>query len=252
MTVKEHYDNHLGNFYSWMMGDFDSKKEEFKKLLIENGILPQTNKVAVDLGAGHGLQSIPLAELGFKILAVDFNQQLINELKANSNGLAITTKIADIRDLNTFLKDRSALIVCCEDTISHLDNKKEIEKIIEDISNSLINGGKVILSFRDYSVSLTNTNRFIPVKSDETKILTCILEYENEFVNVTDLLHEKTNEGWIQKASSYKKVRIMTHEIVEFLQKKNFQIDFNDIINGLTTIIATKTGQSKESFSGIE
>ncbi len=24
MPVKEHYDNHLGNFYSWMAGDFNT------------------------------------------------------------------------------------------------------------------------------------------------------------------------------------------------------------------------------------
>jgi hypothetical protein len=27
MTVKEHYDQHLGRFYSWMTGDFLNKSE---------------------------------------------------------------------------------------------------------------------------------------------------------------------------------------------------------------------------------
>jgi SAM-dependent methyltransferase len=240
MTVKEHYDKHLANFYSWMTGNVDRKKQEFKKFLTDKGINPQTNKIAIDLGAGHGLQSIPLAESGFQVLAVDFNQQLLNELKANANGLPITTKIADIRNVNHFLKDKAALIVCCGDTLSHLDNKPEIEKFMADISNSLENGGKLILSFRDYSKKLTGTNRFIPVKSDDTKILTCILDYENEFVNVTDLLHEKTNDGWIQKVSSYRKVRLLPNEIEELLQKNNFEIEFNELVNGLTTMIATK------------
>lgn len=248
MTVKEHYDKHLANFYSWMTGNFDSKKQEFKKFIINNGIKPQTNKIAIDLGAGHGLQSIPLAESGFQVLAVDFNQQLIDELKANSNGLTITAKTADIRNVNDFLKDKSELIVCCGDTLSHLDNKNEIGKFIADISKSLENGGKLILSFRDYSNILTGTNRFIPVKSDETKILTCILDYENEFVNVTDLLHEKTNDGWIQKVSSYKKVRLLTNEIEELLRKNNFEIEFNEIVNRLTTIIAIKNDGKKNGI----
>ena len=29
MTVKEHYDNHLANFYSWMTGDFETIQIEF-------------------------------------------------------------------------------------------------------------------------------------------------------------------------------------------------------------------------------
>ncbi|MEO5947547.1 MAG: methyltransferase domain-containing protein [Chitinophagaceae bacterium] len=240
MTVKEHYENHLGNFYSWMTGNFDSKKQEFKKFFIDNGVIPQTNKIAIDLGAGHGLQSIPLAELGFQVLAVDFNQQLIDELKANSNELTITVKIDDIKNVSNFFTVKPDLIVCCGDTLSHLDNKSEIEKFITDISNSLEKNGKLILSFRDYSNELTGRNRFIPVKSDETKILTCILDYENDFVNVTDLLYEKTNDGWVQKISSYKKVRLITKEIIELLQKNNLKIEFNDIVNRLTTIIALK------------
>ena len=28
MNVKKHYDNHLGNFYSWVIGDFQSKSNE--------------------------------------------------------------------------------------------------------------------------------------------------------------------------------------------------------------------------------
>lgn len=122
MTVKEHYDHHLANFYSWMTGDFEIKKQEFKKFTNDNCIKPQTNGTAIDLGAGHGLQSIPLAEIGFQVLAVDFNQQLLDELKVNSKGLKITTKTADIRYVNDFINDKSELIVCCGDTLSHLDN----------------------------------------------------------------------------------------------------------------------------------
>jgi hypothetical protein len=28
MTAKEHYDNHLDNFYSWMVGEFTTKQQE--------------------------------------------------------------------------------------------------------------------------------------------------------------------------------------------------------------------------------
>jgi hypothetical protein len=31
MTVKEHYDNHLGKYYSWMAGDFTEKRVEHQQ-----------------------------------------------------------------------------------------------------------------------------------------------------------------------------------------------------------------------------
>jgi 2-polyprenyl-3-methyl-5-hydroxy-6-metoxy-1,4-benzoquinol methylase len=36
--------------------------------------------LAIDLGCGHGLQSISLANLGFCVKAVDFNTQLLHHL----------------------------------------------------------------------------------------------------------------------------------------------------------------------------
>jgi ubiquinone/menaquinone biosynthesis C-methylase UbiE len=240
MTVKEHYDNYLGNIYSWSVGDFDKKKEEFKQFLIDNGIKPLRNKFAIDLGAGHGIQSVSLAELGFQVLAVDFNQQLIDELKVNTENLTIDIIKDDIRNIAQFATGAPELITCCSDTLLHLDNKDQIKVLISDISNSLCAKGKLILSFRDYSYALKDTKRFIPVKSDETKILTCILDFEDEFVNVTDLLYEKINGVWMQKVSSYKKVRMVPSEILKLLEINNFKIEFNNSFNGMTTIIAVK------------
>lgn len=239
MTVKEHYDNHLGHFYSWMMGDFQTKSNEFRNFLNENQIKPSSNKIAIDLGAGHGLQSIPLAETGFQVLAVDFNQQLLDELKENAKGLKIDVINNDIKKVEHFANNPE-LIVCCGDTLSHLNNKTEIKTFIADIAKALDLNGKLILSFRDYSNKLTETERFIPVKSDSNKILTCILDYEDEFVNVTDLLHEKTNGVWKQKVSTYKKVRLLTNEIVDDIEATGIKIVFNQPVNRLTTIIASK------------
>ncbi len=239
MTAKEHYENHLGHFYSWMAGDFQLKCNEFRNLLTENSILPSSNKLAFDLGAGHGLQSIPLAELGFKVLAIDFNQHLLNELEVNAKDLNIRTINDDIRHARNF-RDRPELIVCCGDTLSHLNDKTEIKTLLSLISNSLGEKGKLILSFRDYSNKLTGTDRFIPVKCDENKILTCILDYDDEFVSVTDLLHEKVNNEWQQKISSYKKIRLLTTEIVAYLEEVEMTIIFNKFINRMVTIIAVK------------
>jgi hypothetical protein len=87
---------------------------------------------------------------------------------------------------------------------------------------------------------LTGSERFIPVRSDNNKILTCILDYEDEVVNVTDLFHEKINDVWIQKVSTYKKVRLLTYEIISYLEENNMTINFNHIVNKMTTIIAIK------------
>lgn len=240
MTVKEHYDKHLGNFYSWMAGDLETKQKEFQTFLQENGLLPTTTKVTIDLGAGHGIQSVPLAKLGFKVTAVDFNKQLLEELKVNAKGLNIELLNDDIQKVKQFEDKEPELIICCGDTLTHLDSITDIKEFLRDISSTLIKGGRLLLSFRDYSNELNGDDRFIPVKGDETKILTCILDYGKETVRVTDLLHEKTESGWKQKVSSYNKVRVSTNEIVRLLESNGMEIQFNQLVNRLTTIIAIK------------
>jgi ubiquinone/menaquinone biosynthesis C-methylase UbiE len=240
MTVKEHYNTHLANFYSWMTGDFETKQQEFRIFLKDNAIIPSSTKKAIDLGAGHGLQSVPLAKLGFKVVAVDFNKQLLNELRRNANGLDIKILQEDLKNIKQFADKEIELIVCCGDTLSHLDNKKEIENLLTDISATLKSGGKTLLSFRDYATELMGDQRFIPVKSDDTRILTCVLEYDNEVVRVTDLLNEKTDTGWKQKVSSYNKVRVLTNDIVKILEANKMEIQLNQVINRMSTIIAVK------------
>jgi 2-polyprenyl-3-methyl-5-hydroxy-6-metoxy-1,4-benzoquinol methylase len=107
MYVKEHYDSHLAYFYSWMAGDFDEKQKEHQQFLTDQGINPQSSKIAIDLGAGHGIQSVSLAKLGFKVKAIDFNRRLLDELTNNGAGLDIEVIEDNIRNHYCPVKTRN-------------------------------------------------------------------------------------------------------------------------------------------------
>lgn len=241
MKTKEHYDNHLGNFYSWMIGDFNTRTSEQYVYFKSHSILPHENKCAIDLGCGNGIQSYALAKLGFNVIAIDFNQQLLSDLNERIDNLPITIHETDILNFEDRIENQVELICCMGDTISHFNSIDEIRKIISKIYLKLTVMGKVVLSFRDYSVALNNENRFIPVKSDDHQILTCFLEYSDDNVTVTDLLYANENGKWIQKVSSYQKVRISESKIKEILSAQGFKIESCEIINRLVYIIASKT-----------
>nr|NQU93164.1 methyltransferase domain-containing protein [Bacteroidota bacterium] len=240
MTVKEHYDNHLGNFYSWYTGDFDKNRDSFKAFCIDSDIKPNDSRCAIDLGAGNGIQTIALTDLGFKVKAIDFNKQLIDELKSKIGNLPIEVFIDDIKNVGIYSTPKPELIVCCGDTLTHLDSFAEVEKLIMDSFDILIPNGRLILTFRDYSTELTDTNRFIPVKSDSQRILTCFIEYFADKLRVTDLLHEFENDKWIQKASSYYKTRISRDLVLGYLIASGFKIKFDNVANRMITIIGQK------------
>ncbi|MCE5345751.1 MAG: class I SAM-dependent methyltransferase [Bacteroidales bacterium] len=239
MTTKEHYDKHLANFYSWMAGDFDNAKNLFKEFCINNKIKPFANKLAIDLGAGNGIQSVALAELGYRVTAIDFNEQLLSELSNKTGNLRIKTINSDIRNLKLF-NIQPELIVCCGDTLTHLESITEAKQLIADASEILCLNGKIMLSFRDYSLELEDTQRFIPVKSDATRLLTCVLEYFEDKVRVTDLLNEYDDGQWKQKVSSYLKIRISKETVTKLLENLGLKIKYNQTEKGIINLIAQK------------
>lgn len=242
MSIKSHYENHLAHFYAWMVGDLRPKIVAFESLLKEEGIVPLSSKKAVDLGAGHGIQSLAMHNLGFEVTAVDFNQQLLNELNQHPNGKEIITVLEDIRKVQRFDSLQPELITCCGDTLTHLEGQAEVDELISNATEILTEHGHLILSFRDYSKALSDAQRFISVKSSPDRILTCILEYFPEKVKVSDLLHELKDGQWVQSVSSYEKVRIDPNDLMATIEKHQLIIKKHEVIHGMHTIIAQKMG----------
>jgi hypothetical protein len=247
MTVREHYDNHLGNFYAWMVGDFAGRQQAFQDFLVDHQIVPVSTGIALDLGAGHGLQAVSLARQGFAVTAIDFTDQLLQALAHNTQGLTVGIVKEDLRQVHRFAHLQPELIICWGDTLTHLDSCDDITTLLQSACSMLGPGGLLMLSFRDYSTPLTGDSRFIPVKSDDTRILTCVLDYEPETVRVTDLLHTKTTEGWQQQVSSYQKVRISPAEVVAALEGNQMAIRLHETIHRMATIIAVKLGVTNNS-----
>ena len=240
MDAKRHYDTHLGNFYSWMAGEFGTQQAELQDFFERNGIRPNSTRVAIDLGAGHGLQSVSLAKLGFSVKAVDFNGQLLAELNQHKRDLDVDIIRADVLDFASYWAFQPELIVCMGDTITHLPSTGDLERLLNFCGDRLAHRGKLVLSFRELTAELIDEQRFIPVRSDEKRILTCFLEYFPEFVRVTDILHEKEGGSWKQKVSSYAKLRLSEKHLVEMLGTAKLNLVKTETTNGMTFLIADK------------
>jgi SAM-dependent methyltransferase len=246
MNAKNHYDQHLGNFYSWMVGDFDEKQKQQEDFFLRNDIKPVSRKVAFDLGAGNGLQAISLAKLGFAVKAIDFNAQLLNELTSRKSNLNIEI-IND--DILTYLQRSSyqaELMICMGDTITHLESIDRVALLVQQMSSHLEPGGKIVVSFRDLTKELQGDERFIPVKNDDSRILTCFLEYFPDRVMVHDILHEKQGGKWIQKVGYYPKLRLDVALLTDLLQKNDIQLLTSEIVNGMIYLIGKKGGDIGE------
>lgn len=237
--VKDHYDNHLAEIYSWMSGDFTEKVNQTRHFFIKNNIKPSSTHLAIDLGSGHGIQSAALTEIGFDVIAVDFSEKLLAELKQNTAS-KVKTINGDITEFVYPAEIKLELIVCMGDTLTHLPSLNVVNGLIGNAAKNLQTNGKLVISYRDLSTELTGISRFIPVKSDDTRILTCFLEYFGSFVIVSDVLHEKIDNKWEMKVSSYPKLKLPANEIEKKIEDYGLSIVLSEVNRGMSYIIAEK------------
>lgn len=238
--VCEHYENHLARYYAWISGGVDEKIEENRKFFVDHDIQPIRSGLAFDLGAGCGFQSVPLAQLGFRVVALDLSHKMLAQLRKTAKNLPIETICDDLSNFTNYKSGNIELMVCMGDTLTHLDDFKKVQALLDTIFSSLETGGGLILSFRNLTQELVELDRFIPVKSNETTIFTCFLEFEKDSVKVHDIIYEKNNAQWVLKKSVFQKLRISPDWTQKYLQKIGFAIEFYDEQNGLIFIIARK------------
>lgn len=224
MDTKTHYESLLASVYSWMIGDIESRIEDAVQFLTEHSIRPAGSGVALDLGAGHGIYSFALAKMGFEVLAIDFSSRLLAELNERRAEWKIRTVEDDIRQVEKYGRLEPAVIVCGGDTLTHLESTQEVEQFLATCARILQPHGFLVLSFRDYSMEAVGSKKIIPVKSDDRRILTCILDVEIQSVVVTDLLYEKNAAGWTHRASSYKKTRIAPADVRRWLLENKISL----------------------------
>ena len=206
-TVKQHYNEVLSDVYSWMFGGFENEIQRNTEFIKKHKLTPQGSGIVIDLGAGCGFQSIPLARAGYSVTAIDLDAKLLSELERNSGDRKITTIQGDLIDFDKNLNTSFELIVCMTDTILHYE--------------------------------LKDADRVLPVRSDENIIFTCFLEYEPETVKVHDIVYKKSNGAWSLSKSFYRKLRLPKAWVHKQLSQCGFSKIDSTVEKGVITLTAS-------------
>ncbi len=223
-SVQAHYAQHLAPIYAWMAGGVPAAIERGRTELTSLGLIPGKAGFAVDLGAGFGMHAIALAQSGLTVLAVDSSAELLAELARHADGLSLQTTQADIVGFTARLERRADVLLCMGDTLTHLPSLEAVESLLTEAAAALNVAGRLVLTFRDYSNALTGDKRFIAVRSDADRILTCFLEYDAERVTVHDLLHERDGGQWKLRVSSYPKLRLAPDWVAGTLTSRGLHV----------------------------
>jgi SAM-dependent methyltransferase len=244
-AVDEHYAKHLGPVYTWMMGGIDAAlaraAAEIDALdLAGRGIGPGT---AVDLGAGFGAHALTLARSGWSVLAIDSCVHLLDELEAQRQGLPLRAVKADLVQFRQLHRAPAQLILCMGDTLTHLCDRGAVEMLLGEVAATLAPGGLFAATFRDYvSSPLRDDARFVPVRSDADRILTCMVEDGPARVTVHDLLHTRADGDWRLEVGSYPKLKLDPDWVAAKLDALGLELERGRTASGMVRMVARAPG----------
>ncbi len=245
-SVRDHYEGLLAEHYSRMFGDFEAKVAEQRALLERLGVgATHRAATAVDLGCGSGFQSIALARLGFQVIAIDFSQRLLAELRERARGLPVEMIAGDIRDVSRLVPKQVELVVCMGDTLSHLEREADLTRVFEGVAMRLAAGGRLVLTFRDLSGELRELDRVIPLHATDGLVMTCFLEYEPSTVKVHDLIWVRQEDGWRFRKGVYRKLRLAADAVSQSLERAAFTVARHQAPAGMVALVGTLIGQHR-------
>jgi SAM-dependent methyltransferase len=214
-----------------------------QRSLLENlGFPSESKKLAIDLGCAPGYQSVALCDLSYvRVIAIDTSQSFLDELGVVGEVHPIEHHLTDLRGYAAFADVASAdTIVCMGDTITYSESTADVSWLFGDAFMVLRPGGRLALTFRDLSTELKGTDRIIPVRAEDQRIMTCVLLYEPGHVVVNDLVHVRSDEGWKLHKSCYRKLRLNSGSVAEELRQIGFSVESETSVNRMQVIVARK------------
>jgi len=239
--IRSDYSPVLEEHYVWMYGGEEENIAKYETFFQRRNISPCSTGRALDLGCGSGFQSLALARMGFHVLGIDISTILLAELEKYRGDLPVQTVRGDIRDAPIYEAEGPYdLAVCMTDTILCLYGEDEIWEMLANLHRVLVPGGRVFVSFRDFTVSTEGTKRVFPVRSDATRIWTTLIEYLPRKVRANDMLYLNQDDEWKLYSGNYLKLRLGVDRFLEILHQTGFRTAPPFVEGPLTYFIAER------------
>lgn len=239
-VVREHYDSLLAPVYAWMVGDLDAAQARAREEVSRLEPFPP-GATAVDLGAGLGLHACALADAGHHtVWMIDTSAHLLDHARDHTAHARIHAVEDDLTSFDAHVDLPLDTILCMGDTLTHLPSHDAVQTVLTKIAASLRPGGVFLTTLRDYTHELMGTDRFLSVRSDETRILTVFLEYARDTVTVHDILQQRQDGQWSLHVGRYPKLRLAPAWVAEVLAGGALVVESEPAHSGLVRITARR------------
>ena len=108
----------------------------------------------LDVSCGIGTQALGLAARGYRVSAADLSAGAVARARreARNRGLSIDFSVADMRDWEKCGSQAYDVLLCADNSITHLDGLSEMSRAAKAFFECLRPGGIALVGIRDYAM----------------------------------------------------------------------------------------------------
>jgi len=119
------------------------KTEKEVRFILKVLSLPKGLRI-LDLGCGQGRIAIPIAKAGYEVVGVDTSRYLLGKAKQEARQQRVKVKfiLKDMRKI--YFENKFDAVICMLTSFGYF-NEKDNRKVIENVADSLVKGGKFLL-----------------------------------------------------------------------------------------------------------
>ena len=127
--------------YEQSFGEFYDQLTKTTIEVIQDFVQPPAR--IIDFGAGTGRLSIPLASLGYDVVAVDSCKQMLEQLSGKQGGDRVRTVESRMQDF--LFNDQFDMAICVFTVLLYLLDNESLDKSVGAVANALRPGGLLLI-----------------------------------------------------------------------------------------------------------
>jgi glycine/sarcosine N-methyltransferase len=174
----------------------------------------------LDVGAGTGNIAISLSKKGFKVIASEPEEMMIEQIRAKAieNSVELEVSTASMQQIKEFNKHFDG-IYCIGNTLAHLQNLDEINEFIKQIFTKLNSNGKIVFQVVNFDKVLEHREFSFPKIQKET------FEFERHYDLVDGNIQFTTtlNLKGVTQSNSIMLFPVTSKDLLESLEKNGFK-----------------------------
>jgi glycine/sarcosine N-methyltransferase len=155
----------IAEYYPYFYRDWETQLER-EGLGLRAVFRNQGISRVLDASCGAGIQAVPLAQMGFEVIAADPSPGMLRKAHEVAQQYGVDDKIhferADFLTLPDYVSGTFDAVITKGTALPHLLLDEEIEQAIQIFYNYLRPGGVLVIGMRDFGPFMEARPRFLP------------------------------------------------------------------------------------------